>query len=175
MEPKGIVRSTNVHLPSKRSRVVVVAGGAIRKGGADEHKHTFERERLGKWAGGQRERGAARPGRAHSVASTALPLRRRQLAVTQPESPPGSQDRLRELFGQKQKTKQASRVLQRERRESKGEASTRKERRVTVLPGSRTNRLTPHRFLAFSSSVDAWSRSLSLSTLSHLRAPSASS
>jgi hypothetical protein len=46
--------------------------------------------------------------------------------VIQSNSPPGSQNRLREAFGQKWKIKQASTVL--------GEAK-RKERRVTVSSG----------------------------------------
>jgi hypothetical protein len=80
--------------------------------------------------------------------------------VRQSESEPARQDRLIEAFGKTQTNKQASRVLRRKRRESKGEPYVSPRH-----PGSRrtrTDRLTPHRFL---SSVD-FTRSLQARSLS---------
>jgi site-specific DNA-cytosine methylase len=154
IESDVIVRSANVHTPSKRSRAFVVSGGAVQKDGGRRARATFQKRgtrKVGGWtAKKEGEPGPVQVGRTQTRGRFSA-LRRRQLLVIQPESPTGSQDRLRERSGQKQKTKQASTVMRKERRESEwGEAKGATWSDASPRhPGSRTGRLSPHRCLAF--------------------------
>jgi hypothetical protein len=95
------VRSANVHTPSQRSRVVVVAGGAVRKDGEEGQKFTFEIEGIGMWADSQPRTRGARPVGHTQTRRQFSALGRRQLAVTLSESSPGRKKKLREASRQK--------------------------------------------------------------------------